>query len=85
MVRSWANWADEEEKPTKYFLNLENWHYANKIIARLIKQEDNLKDITNQREIRNEIESFYKNLYNKNYENSDHNLNEFLTTLNKIT
>lgn len=50
MVRSRAKWVDEEEKPTNYFLNLENRHYTNKIIPKLIKEEENLKEITNQRE-----------------------------------
>lgn len=81
MVRSRAKWADEGEKPTNYFLNLENRHYTNKIIPKLIIEEENLKEITNQREILNEIESFYKNLYNKNDENFDYNLNEILTNI----
>lgn len=55
MVISRAKWADEGEKPTNYFLNLDNRHYTNKIIPKLIIEEENLKEITNQKEILKEI------------------------------
>jgi hypothetical protein len=69
IMRSRAKWTDEEEKPSKYFLNLENGHYANKIIPTLIKNEGNVSEITNQKEILTEIENFYKDLYEKKDEN----------------
>ena len=57
IVRSRAKWTEEGEKPTNYFLNLENRHYTNKIIPKLIKEE-NQKEIVNQKAILNELEHF---------------------------
>ena len=54
IVRSRAKWTEEGEKPTNYFLNLENRHYTNKIIPKLIKEE-NQEEIVNQIAILNEI------------------------------
>ena len=34
IVRSRAKWVNEREKPTKYFLNLENRNFTNKIISK---------------------------------------------------
>ena len=42
---------------TNYFLNFENRHYTNKIIAKLIKVE-NQEEIVNHKAILNEIEHF---------------------------
>mgnify|MGYP003691527313 CR=1 FL=1 len=57
IIRSRAKWMDEGEKPTKYFLNLENRHYTNKTIPKLIKEES--IEITDQKNILLEIEKFY--------------------------
>ena len=77
IVRSRAKWTEEEEKPTNYFLNLENRHYTNKIIPKLIKEE-NQEEIVNQIAILNEIEQFYRKLYDANDKHNDYNLNEIL-------
>ena len=77
IVRSRAKWTEEGEKPTNYFLNLENRHYTNKIIPKLIKDE-NQEEIVNQKAILNEIEQFYRKLYDANDEHNDYNLNEIL-------
>lgn len=47
MVRFRVKWVDEGEKFINYFLNLENWYYINKIILKLIIEEENLKEIIN--------------------------------------
>ena len=77
IVRSRAKWTEEGEKPTNYFLNLENRHYTNKIIPKLIKEE-NQEEIVNQIAILNEIEQFYRKLYDANDKHNDYNLNEIL-------
>ena len=74
IIRSRAKWMDEGEKPTKYFLNLENRHYTNKTIPKLIKEES--IEITDQKNILLEIEKFYSTLYKANEETFDLNLNE---------
>ena len=81
IVRSRAKWTDEGEKPTKYFLNLENRHYTNKIIPKLIKDEESSDEIINQEAILTEIETFYKNLYEQKDENVEF---EFKDILNDI-
>lgn len=87
IIRSRAKWLDEGEKPTNYFLNLENRHYTNKIIPKLINENNNKDNITEQSEIFKEVESFYKNLYTRNtHSNKEYNLNELLvdTTVDKL-
>lgn len=86
-IRSRAKWLDEGEKPTNYLLNLENRHYTNKIIPKLINEDNNEDNITEQSEILNEVESFYKTLYTRNtHSNNEYNLNELLvdTTVDKL-
>ena len=71
------------EKPSKFFCNLEKDKSAEKFIPKL-KCKDNTGNsivITNQAEIENEVTKFYKNLYsNKDYLLNDISLHEFLET-----
>lgn len=60
IIRSRVQWIEEGEKPNKYFLNLENHNFENKTISRLIDKSGN--EITNQKEILNEVKSFYAKL-----------------------
>ena len=73
IVRSRAKWTEEGEKPTNCFLNLKNRHYTNKIIPKLIKEE-NQEEIVNQ----NKMEQLYRKLYDANDEHKDYSLNEIL-------
>ena len=50
------------EKPTKYFLNLENRNFVSKHIRELKQQG---RSITNPKDILKEMKTFYQNLYNK--------------------
>ena len=64
-----AQWVEEGEKNTKYFINLEKRNYDRKYIKKLIA--DNGIEITNQKDIVKEQMSFYQNLYTtKNLKNS---------------
>ena len=54
-------WAEEGEKPTKYFCNLESRNYSNKIIPKVVKDDGNT--VINQEDILIEVKIFYKNLY----------------------
>lgn len=65
LIRSRVRWAEEGEKPTKYFCSLESRNYINKTIPKVIKDDGNI--ISKQEEILNEIQLFYSNLY-KNYD-----------------
>lgn len=64
LISSRAKWINEEERPTSYFLNLENRKFTNKVIQKLtrIEKHKHIK-ITKQTEISSEVESFYKTLY----------------------
>ena len=66
MIRSRVQYINENEKATKYFLNLEKQNYNKKCIKMLITEKG---DVTDEKEILNEQKKFYENLY------SDHNPN----------
>ena len=61
LIRSRAEWLDFGEKPSRYFLSLENKNRVNKNINK-IKINDT-KTIKNQDEILCELKDFYENLY----------------------
>ena len=62
MIRSRAKWVEEDEKPTNYFLNLENRHFTkNKIIPKLIKTGNKKIELTDQNTILTEVEFFFQN------------------------
>ena len=81
IVRSRATWYEYGEKSNKYFLNLENSRKKKSCIRKL--NTENNKSTSNPKEILNEIQSFYANLYDKKIDHSDENLIEpFLSTVN---
>ena len=61
MLRAKARWHLEGERNSKYFCNLENRHYQEKIIPRLIK--GNGEEVTEIKDILEEQKEFYKQLY----------------------
>lgn len=61
-IRSKAMYSLNNEKPSRFFLNLEKNNATSKYINKLIIQG---KETTNQNEIETEIYNFYKNLYKK--------------------
>ena len=70
MFRSKARWAEQGEKPTKYFFNLENKNYDRKIIKEL--KDENDKIITNFKDVNRRIEDhFSKILSSKIVENEN--------------
>jgi len=75
IVRSKAKWVEHGEKPTKYFLALENRNFINKTICKI--EQVNGKTLTDQKEIMQETTHFYKNLFTKR-ETDDINLSEIL-------
>ena len=71
IIRSKAQWIEEGEKCSKYFMQLENRNYRAKCITSLKKEE---KIITEQKAILEECKQFYKSLYSdpateKDFEN----------------
>ena len=62
MLRSRSRFQKLGEKPSKYFLNLENRNYANKAMIKII--ENNGTEHTETNEILKCQRQFYENLYN---------------------
>ena len=61
LTRSRVNWAAKGEKNSKYFLSLERRNYTNKVMTKLIV--DNNEEITSQEDVVKEQTRFYKTLY----------------------
>lgn len=81
MIRSRAIDILNDEKPTKYFCSLESHNFTSKIIPKLVKE--NGKIITQQNQILQETEQYYKNLYSsKEGEITDIDLNKLLNNYN---
>ena len=81
IIRSRVKWAEEGEKPTKYFCNLESRNYINKTISRI--EKDNGQTITKQEDILNEVKQFYENLY-KNHDVNENQDNKIISILEHI-
>ena len=63
IIRSKAQWVEEGEKNTSYFLRLEKHNYCNKLITKL-KVGDSV--ITDPIQILDEGHNFYRDLYSEN-------------------
>ena len=61
MLRSRSRYEESGEKPTKYFLQLENRNYTNKVINKLVDENGN--EFNDTKNILNCQLNFYKNLY----------------------
>ena len=67
-LRSKAKWMEEGEKNTKYFLNLEKRNYNSTCIKKLIIKDE--QERTNVKDIIQEQENFYKDLYSSKIEDN---------------
>jgi len=82
IYRSRAQWAEEGEKSNKYFLNLIKTRTANSSISS-VKTQDG--EVTEQKDIENEIHRFYSDLYQSKYVCEDESRNStFLANLPQI-
>ena len=72
MVRAKIKWAEEGEKPTRYFCSLESRNYVNITIPKV--QQENGNTIKTQEEILKEVQKFYSNLYAP--QNSEKDIND---------
>ena len=75
LVRSRCQWAEENEKSTKYFLSLEKRNYKVKHIKSLMF---NNQIVTQPNDILNCQKLFYQNLYSKNTNASIESIHNFL-------
>ena len=69
IIRSKCKCIEQGEKPTAFFFNLEKRNYNRKSIKKLQGLEGTT--LTNEDEILNEIEAFYKQLYNSGLDEND--------------
>ena len=76
-IRSRAEWHELGEKPSRYFLNLENKNRINKTINE-IKMDDNTI-INDQQRILSELREFYAKLYSNKKMNEE---SDYIPTLN---
>ena len=66
-LRSHITWYEQGEKPTRYFCNLEKKRYIDKTMYRI---EKNGQNMTDQKDILNEVKGYYENLYTKHLESN---------------
>ena len=76
MLRSRCRYEDLGENPTKYFLNLENRNYQDKVINHLI--DENGEEIYKTKDILEAQKSYYKNLYDETIEVDDTPISEII-------
>ena len=83
LIRSRAQIIVDDEKPTKYFCNLENHNFSRKIIPKL--EKENGLFIKDQDMILEEAKLFYQNLYsNKDYHLTDIDLEKEMLNFSTI-
>ena len=80
ILRSKSQWYNEEEKNTKYFLNLEKRHFKQGTISQL--KINDIDFVTSDKAILSECESFYKNLYTSKISDSSHEHSDFFPQVN---
>ncbi|MEW8548783.1 MAG: reverse transcriptase domain-containing protein, partial [Candidatus Thiodiazotropha sp.] len=69
MLRSRCRYEDLGEKPTGYFLNLENRNYTNKVITKIIDESGN--EFSNPKDIIEEQRKYYAKLYKEEIDIDD--------------
>ena len=79
MIRAKIKWAEDGEKPTRYFCSLESRNFVNKTIPKV--QQENGNVITSQEEILKEVQHFYSNLYAPLSNKTDINDQDILNNL----
>ena len=85
MLRAKAQFYEEGEKPTKYFMNLEKRNYVKKVITKIEVEGETL---TVQEDILQAQKEFYEDLYSSKVDQSkENNLNLFLKpeNINRIS
>ena len=77
-IRSKTDWYQYGEKSTKYFLNLEKQRAVNGTVRQIIHNDN---EINNPIEIRNELKTFYENLFKQKSSPLTSSLNSYLENI----
>ena len=80
-VRSRADWLKYGEKPSRYFLNLENRNRINKNISEILLEDKTT--INNQTDILNTVKQFYEDLYSSRH--LDRNTDQMTVSPTQLT
>ena len=81
-IRSKYQWYEENEKSTKYFLNLEKKQAEKSTIWRLVTDK---KDLVKRNDINNEIFSYFKSLFEKTDQTDKLNHNTLLQSITTLS
>ena len=83
-IRSKCDWYEYGEKSSKFFLNLEKNRATQNHIRTILSNE---KEVDDQKEINNELYSFYKTLFSQKKQFPKHNFESYLNqiTIPKLT
>ena len=81
ILRSKIKIYEENEKSSKYFLNLEKQNAVRNTIKMLKKNPETDEEITNGKDVVNEIRRFYSNLFKLQKNQTIEKCDEFLDTL----
>lgn len=73
MLRSRSRYQDLGEKPSKYFFNLESRNFTNKVMTKLVDEDET--EITNTKDILNYEKTFYEKLYAKHNISDERQIN----------
>ena len=79
MFRAKCRWVENGERPTKYFFNLEKRNYNKKTISKLGLQDESTS--CHEKEILDQIEAYFKNLYSSEYTLFQREYQEFIHNL----
>ena len=79
MFRSKLRWTEQGEKPTRYFFNVEAKNFNQKTITELETSEG--VKITGHKQLLQEIENFYQNLYQSEYAGSHELFADFVRSV----
>ena len=80
-IRSKCNWYEHGEKSSKFFLNLEKSRSVQNQIRNILIA---YTKINNQNDINKELYLYYKNLFNERQHLSEHDINNFLSTVSNF-
>ena len=74
ILRSRCRYEDLGEKPSSYFLKLENRNYTDKVMSKLI--DENNEELTDTKDILDFQKQYYKNLYTDQIKVDDANIKD---------